>query len=88
MKLNERLKKVLDNSGLSNPKLEEKTGIKRENWSALRNGRTRVNEDHIEAINNLWPEYAFWITTGNTIPEAGQISPELEEQRQKLRKAG
>lgn len=87
-KISKRIKEILNESELSNPALEKKTGIKRENWSALRNNRTRSNEDHIEAICKLWPEYAYWLTTGLTLPESGQISPELEKQRQNLKMAG
>jgi len=83
--LNERIKKIINYSGMSNPKIEERTGIKRESWSAMRNGRTRANEEHIEAISNLFPEFSYWLISGKTIENAGQISPEIEEARQNLR---
>lgn len=82
--LNERFNSLLDYQGLTNPVLARKTGIKSTTWGNVRNGKSRVNEDHIEAITKLWPEYAYWICTGLTLPENGQISPELEDQRQKL----
>ncbi len=87
-KINERFNIVLDYMGLSNPILERHTGIKSTTWANVRNGKSRINEDHLEAVINLWPEYTYWITTGETIPEAGQISPEIEKTRQKLNKAG
>lgn len=86
--INKRFNIVLDYMGLSNPVLERHTGIKATTWANVRNGKSRINEDHLEAINKLWPQYTYWITTGLTLPEVGQISPELEEQRQKLGKAG
>mgnify|MGYP000022800954 CR=1 FL=1 len=83
-KLKERFNTLLDYEGLTNPVLERKTGIKKTIWGNIRNGKSRINEDHIEAINKLWPEYAYWLSTGKTYAEKGDISPELEEQRQKL----
>jgi transcriptional regulator with XRE-family HTH domain len=38
----------------------------------------------IEHLTTIWPEYGYWLATGKTIPEAGQISPGIEEERKKL----
>lgn len=86
--INKRFNFLLDYMGLSNPVLERHTGIKSTIWANVRNGKSRVNEDHLEAINKMWPEYAYWVTTGMTLPEAGQISPEMEETRKKLDQVG
>lgn len=86
--IRERLIEVITKKGLNNEDLEERTGIKASTWGNLRTRKQRANEDHIRAFNELWPEYAYWLTTGKTIPEAGQISPEMEETRQKLDRAG
>lgn len=82
--IRERLLEVIESTGVSPSELEEKTGIKRFTWGNLKTGKQRANEEHIEALIKLHPEYAYWITTGLTLPEAGQISPELEETRKKL----
>ena len=86
--IRERLIKALDFIDLKNPALERKTGIKASDWSSLRNRRVRANEDHLEAVDKLAPELSFWVMTGKTAPEIGQISPEIDETRQKLDKAG
>ena len=86
--IRERLLEVIEKSGLSASELEERTGIKAYTWGNLKTGKQRANEDHIEALNGLFPEYAYWMSTGKTLPNAGQISPEVEEIRQKLEKAG
>lgn len=86
--IRERLLRVIETARLTNPELEEKTGVKATTWGNLKTGKQRANEDHIEAICKIRPEFAYWVTTGLTIPEAGQISPELEEARQKLDQAG
>lgn len=82
--INSRTLLVLDESMLSNPALEAKTGIKSTTWANVRLKKIRINEEHLDAIVKLFPEYAYWITTGKTLPEAGQISPELEETRKNL----
>jgi len=82
--IRDRAIKALDFSMLKNPALEAKTGIKANDWSALRNKRVRLNEDHIEGLKKITPEFIYWIMTGEILPECGQISPELEETRQNL----
>jgi len=81
--IKERILEVIEKYKISNIELEAKTGISKHTWGNLRTGKQRANEEHIEAINKIWPEYAYWLSTGLTIPEAGQISPELEEIREK-----
>ena len=75
---------ALDFTMLKNPALESKTGLKAMDWANLRNRKVRLNEDHIEGIKKLNPEFIYWIMTGETMPECGQISPQIEESRKKL----
>jgi len=84
MDIRDRINKLIDFKDITPTELVEKTGIDRMKWANLKRSRVRAQQEHIEAIVNLWPEYAYWITTGLTLPEAGQISPELEETRKKL----
>ncbi|TAL50635.1 MAG: DNA-binding protein [Methylovulum sp.] len=87
--LRERLIKVIDYKGETPKSMEEKTGIDRAKWSNIkRKDPIRATEEHFEAVFKLWPEYALWIATGKANIEAGQVSPELEETRQKLKQAG
>lgn len=83
--IHERFTEALDFIGLSNPVLERKTGIKSTVWANVRNSKSRYNEDHLETINKLCPEFAYWIATGQTLEEVGQISPEIELARQNLK---
>lgn len=67
--------------------MEEKTGIDRDRWNNIRREKvvSKPRAEEVEAICKLWPEYALWISTGMTEPGYGQISPEIEETRQKLK---
>jgi len=47
----------------------------RETWRNVRYAKQKVNEDHITAICEAYPEYRLWIETGDTEPNSGQISP-------------
>lgn len=82
--IRERLIAIWEAKALTAKKLEELTGIDREKWYALRNGKRRVNGDDIEAILSITPEYALWLVTGNIAPESGQKSPNYEEADLKL----
>lgn len=77
MSIKERAIAIIKWSGLSTADLERETGIDRYKWANLKSGKIRTTEEHMEALGKLWPEYAYWLMTGNTIPEAGQISPEI-----------
>lgn len=83
--IRERAIKALNYTRLKNPGLEARTGIKANDWSSLRNRKVRLNEDHIEGLKIVVPEFIYWIMTGNVIPEAGQISPEIEKNRVNLK---
>lgn len=85
--MRERIIEIIEGNQLDNKFLESKTGIKATTWGNLRTRKQRANEEHIKAIVDLYPEFAYWITTGKEIPEAGQISPRTAETHQKLKQA-
>jgi hypothetical protein len=58
--------------------LEKETGISARAWAHVFNKRASLDAKYIEAALKIFPEYAYWIATGKTIPEAGQTSPDLE----------
>ncbi|MBZ9665231.1 helix-turn-helix domain-containing protein [Pseudomonas sp. LMG 31766] len=82
--IRERLIDVWDRKKLSAPKLEKLTGIDRSSWYHLRNGKRRANEQDIEAIVQMFPQYAFWIASGQIAPEIGQTSPDYDEANRNL----
>ncbi|UXY55082.1 helix-turn-helix domain-containing protein [Pseudomonas tohonis] len=75
-----RIVLLWDRKNLSARDLEKLTGIDRTKWYALRNGRRRANEEDISSLVAAFPQFAYWLTTGLTAPEAGQISPEAHDQ--------
>ncbi|MCY1290236.1 hypothetical protein D3C76_1401280 [compost metagenome] len=82
--IRERIVELWEAKGLSARDLEQRTGIDRDKWYALRNGRRRANEDDLSALVATFPEYAYWLISGQIAPEVGQISPGYNEANQKL----
>lgn len=85
---NKRIRELRDYLGLGRGEFAEKTGLPKKTIENLEQENQKAYVWHIEEIAKTWPEYSYWLTTGQTLPEAGQISPELEEIREKLNQAG
>lgn len=82
--INTRFKKLRLHLKITVDDLSLKTGIKSGQISNIENNRQKVYGWQIQAISMVWPEYGYWLATGLSIPECGQISPEIEDTRQKL----
>ncbi len=67
---------------------EEKTGIGRYRWQNVKSGKARLTDKEIEAVMELFPEYRWWLMTGDIKPEIGQTSPEYEDANAALKKHG
>ncbi|HCE6866809.1 TPA: XRE family transcriptional regulator [Pseudomonas aeruginosa] len=79
--IKERVITILAWSNIRLPKLEEMTGISRYTWSNLKNpSKAReIKEDEILAIAKVFPQFRWWLLTGEVMPEIGQTSPEMDE---------
>ena len=76
-----RLKIIYKESGWSIPHISYLSGLSETKWQGALYGKTRVNSDIIEAVKKLWPQYLYWLVSGDTCPECGQISPQDEKLR-------
>lgn len=76
--MREKIRAIREIKGLSRTEFAKETGVPAKTWENVENGLQKANEDHLKAVAKRWPEYAYWLMTGNTIPEAGQISPDME----------
>lgn len=47
--------------------LERRTGISQSRWRDFTRGKSKANEDLVEAACKLWPWYAMWLVTGVTL---------------------
>ena len=73
-----RIKEALKAKGLKYQDLAAQTGIAEGKWAKALNGHNKLKWEEVEILCNLMPEYSYWLTSGKTAPEVGQISPELE----------
>lgn len=81
--MDERIRALIDIAGLDN--LAKKTDIAGTRWRTVRyDKRTRISTQEMQALIELYPEYALWLGTGNIAPEAGQTSPAYDEANKKL----
>ena len=79
--IKERVITLLKASQMRLPELEDKTGISRYTWNNLKNpARNReIKAEEIEAVAKVFPQYRWWMLTGEVMPDKGQVSPEYEE---------
>lgn len=63
---------------------EKQTGIDRYRWGNIRTGKARLSDAEIEAVVEIFPQYALWLVTGKVAPECGQVSPTHEGENVKL----
>lgn len=84
--IKERVITILKASQMRLPELEEKTGISRYTWNNLKNpARNReIKAEEIEAVAKVFPQYRWWMLTGEIMPDKGQVSPEYEEANRNL----
>ncbi|HBO0263697.1 TPA: XRE family transcriptional regulator [Pseudomonas aeruginosa] len=84
--IKERVITILSWSDIRLPKLEELTGISRYTWSNLKNpSKSReIKEEEILAIAKVFPQFRWWLLTGEVMPEAGQTSPDYEDANKNL----
>lgn len=71
----ERFKLLMQLEDIKAPWLESQTGIDRQRWANVKNGKAKMLATEVQALSAIWPEYAYWLTTGEELPQAGQISP-------------
>ncbi len=78
MNIDDRIRKLLKNSELTTEEISSRTGIKYSRWTTIRKKDGRARAEEVEALCKVFPEYSMWIASGLTIPESGQICPDLE----------
>ena len=82
--INKRIRLLRDTLGLGRQAFADKTGLKKQTVENIEREAQKVNGEQLKAIGNEWPEYKYWLAWGEVLPEAGQISPQLEETRKNL----
>ncbi|RZP89608.1 helix-turn-helix domain-containing protein [Vibrio vulnificus] len=79
MKLGKKIKAVRIAEGLSQPEMAQLVDIAIGSLRNYEQDRKELKADNLVKITNneRFQKYTFWLMTGNTIPESGQISPDF-----------
>ena len=84
MEMNERIQKVLNNSGLSASEFSKRLDIQRSRLSHIISGRNNASLDIIKKINNNFPEYTLdWLINGAVKP---LLHPKTQNMDNKIEK--
>ncbi len=76
-----RIREIRESTGLGRTLWSRELGIDEKALTKIEQQHQRAREDVIEAVATHYPHYAYWLVTGMTQPEAGNISPKIEELR-------
>lgn len=71
----ERIDILLKLENLSRTKISEMTGVKPSRWANVMKRQAKLYQEDMETLYKLFPEYKYWLATGDEMLEAGQISP-------------
>jgi hypothetical protein len=53
-------------------------------WQNIKRGRARLGADEIEILAKVYPQYRWWLISGDVMPDKGQTSPDYDEANEKL----
>lgn len=66
-------------------RLVRETPIGSNRWrTVLYNKDVRISTEEIDVLGNLYPQYRWWMVSGEVAPEIGQTSPEYDEANRNL----
>jgi len=71
----DRYRLLIQLESIKLPWLEKKTGVDRKRWSNVKLGHAEMKANDLQALCQVWPEYAYWLATGFERPDKGDISP-------------
>lgn len=66
----------MDHMNTGPAELARLTGISIDRWKSIRSRGVRASTEEVDACVELWPQYAYWLVTGKTQPEVGNIGLE------------
>lgn len=84
----EKLREIRDVHGLGRKALSDETGISIRTIEGIEQRGTIPRTDIAQKICKRWPQYSLWLMTNQVDEEAGQISPEIEAARDRLKPTG
>ena len=71
-----RIKTLLKAKQLKVDDLANKTNIAYSRWANVLSGKSKLRPAEVEALGEVYADYTVWLAFGDTLPDAGQTSPE------------
>lgn len=65
-------------------KVAKESEIPHSRWLSVTYKNVRMSTEELEVLKDLYPQYAYWLITGEIQPEFGQTSPDYDEVNSKL----
>ena len=70
-----RIRTLLKAKQLKMDDLARITDIAYSRWANVLSGKAKIRHAEVEALGKAYPEYKLWLAFGDTLPDAGQVSP-------------
>lgn len=81
--IDERVRTVASIAGMD--RLVRETPIGSNRWrTVLYNKEVRISTVEVEELSKLYPQYRWWMISGEVAPEMGQTSPSYDEANRNL----
>lgn len=80
--MHDRVLQLLDRTSLK--ELAEVNSKEYVRWQSVKRGRARISTEEIEQLAKLYPNYQWWLITGEVMPDKDQTSPEYDEANRNL----
>lgn len=53
-------------------------------WQNIKRGKARIGANEVEILGRVFPQYRWWLMTGEVMPENNQTSPEYDEAKRSV----
>nr|WP_252738182.1 hypothetical protein [Marinobacter salexigens] len=80
--IEDRAKLLIKKAGID--QLVRSSEIGNSRWKAVLYKGVRMSTNELEVVKKIYPNYSFWLISGEVAPEIGQTSPEYDEVNSKL----
>lgn len=81
--INARVRTIASIAGMD--RLVRETPIGSNRWrTVLYNKDVRISTEEIDELGKLFPQYRWWMVSGEVAPEIGQTSPDYDEANRNL----
>lgn len=53
-------------------------------WQNIKRGKARIGANEVEILGRVFPQYRWWLMTGEVMPESNQTSPGYDEAKRSV----